>query len=995
MSEKIAIIDGNSLVFRAFYAIRNPMVTSRGVFTHAIYGFLNMLQKALEEAKPDYIAVAFDRKAPTFRHLEYDAYKAGRAKTPDELSMQLPYLKDILSAMNIAILEEDGFEADDLIGTLAKNAEAEGLEALVITGDRDELQLVSGKTSVLITKKGVSEFELYTPETMLEKYGFGADLFIDYKGLMGDSSDNIPGLPGVGEKTASKLVREFGTIENIIENLDKVMPERIRNIVDEERQTAFMSKRLATIITNVPIDIGFEEMRVREWDIARLKEIYTELEFRSLLKKLDSRTAEHSGDGSFYVPGGKEHKGDGSCYVPGGKNDNGGTQKEPFPPCEETADDCSGTQKEPSPHFEKPFDDSSGTQKEPSLLCSEGSKLPGPGYEPEKIEISIIDSFEGLETVRAALAEADEAVLHTLGSDDHVHEPAVDAIFIYVKEKYFCVWTRGDEELWTMAAEMLAESELRLLGYALKDDIYRIKRTVEHEKNRPSYVPAEHEKNRPSYVPAEHEKNRPPYVPVFDAGVANYLLAPGPAPTFAQLALTYGGIQIGEEPDFDKDMLAFDKGYVAELGRDFCAAVCLLLPVMRQRMDKEGLLGLFDDVEMPLVETLAGVESEGFAFDAAAMDGISAAIAERIETLSISITELAGTQFNINSPKQLGDILFEKLGLPGGKQNKNGYSTSADILEKLRSFHPIIDQVLEYRMLVKLKGTYIDGLPAYVSKDGKIRAHLMQTVTATGRLSCVDPNLQNIPIRKEPGRQLRKAFVPETSDYLLMGADYSQIELRVLAHFSGDQALIEDFRSGADIHSRTAARVFGVENEADVTPLQRSGAKAVNFGIIYGMSSFGLSEELSITRKDAEHYIEGYFKKHQAVKEYLDECVAEARLKGYSTTILGRRRPIHEIAASQYMVRQFGERLAMNSPVQGSAADIIKVAMNRVRAALMREGLASKLILQVHDELILQVKKGEEEKAATILKREMEGAVELKVPLEVEVVTGANWYELK
>jgi len=356
---------------------------------------------------------------------------------------------------------------------------------------------------------------------------------------------------------------------------------------------------------------------------------------------------------------------------------------------------------------------------------------------------------------------------------------------------------------------------------------------------------------------------------------------------------------------------------------------------------------------------------------------------------------MAGTQFNINSPKQLGDILFEKLGLPGGKKNKNGYSTSADILERLSGDHPIIGQVLEYRMLVKLKGTYIDGLPTFVSKDGKIRPHLMQTVTTTGRLSCVDPNLQNIPIRKEPGRQLRRAFVPESEEYVLMGADYSQIELRVLAHFSDDPALIEDFRSGADIHSRTAARVFGVENEDDVTIEQRSGAKAVNFGIIYGMSSFGLSEELAITRKDAERYIEGYFKQHEAVKEYLDRCVAEAKALGYSTTILGRRRPIPEISASQYMVRQFGERLAMNSPVQGSAADIIKIAMNRVSAALRKEGLVTELILQVHDELILQVRKGEEAAAERILKQEMENAVELKVPLEVNVITGANWYELK
>jgi len=522
--------------------------------------------------------------------------------------------------------------------------------------------------------------------------------------------------------------------------------------------------------------------------------------------------------------------------------------------------------------------------------------------------------------------------------------------------------------LFKAAAEMLAETELKLVGYGLKDDLYRTMRVLERHGD---------------------------CEPVFDAGVANYLINPGPAPTFAQLALTYGGLNVREEPDFAKDILATDKDYVAGLGREFCEAMLLLMPVMRKRLEDDGLMELFTEVEMPLVKTLAGIEAAGFAYDAAAMDEISVSISGRIDALTSSITELAGMPFNINSPKQLGEILFEKLGLPGGKKNKNGYSTSADILEKLRDDHPIIDQVLEYRMLVKLKGTYIDGLPSFVSKDGKIRPHLMQTVTTTGRLSCVDPNLQNIPILKEPGRQLRRAFVPESDEYVLMGADYSQIELRVLAHFSDDPALIEDFNSGADIHSRTAARVFGIENEEDVTIEQRSGAKAVNFGIIYGMSSFGLSEELSITRKDAERYIEEYFKQHEAVKAYLDRCVTDARAQGYSTTIIGRKRPIPELSASQYMVRQFGERLAMNSPVQGSAADIIKIAMNRVSAALDKEGLESRLILQVHDELILQVKRGEEERAAAILKREMEGAVKLKVPLEAEVVTGASWYDLK
>ena len=703
------------------------MITSRGLYTHAIFGFLNMLQKALDEVKPDYITVAFDRKAPTFRHLEYEAYKAGRAKMPDELSMQLPYLKDILAAMNISTVEIDGYEADDLIGTLARRAEAEGLEALIISGDRDELQLVSEYTSVLITKKGVSEFELYTPEAMVEKYGFGAELFVDYKGLMGDASDNIPGLPGIGEKTAAKLVREFGTIENIVENLDRVEPVRIRNIIDEDRQTAFMSKRLATIVTNAPIESGLEEMRVREWDVERLRDIYTELEFKSFLKKL--RTYEPGDDKDDIV-------------------------------------------------YEK--------NRSESCFSS--------GFEPEKIGISMVESIDGLEMVREALAGADKAALHTLGSDDHVEEPVVYAIFIYVNEKYFCIWTRDDEGLFKTAAEMLNSAGLRLSGHGLKDDLYRLRRVISGGQG--------------IRLSAG-----------FDSGVANYLLAPGPAPTFAQLALTYGGLKIHEKMDFTRGLLAYDRDDIAALGREFCAAITLLEPLLMRRLEDEGQTELFKDVEMPLVETLAEIEAAGFAFDAAAMDEISEVITGRIEVLAASITGLAGMSFNINSPKQLGDILFEKLGLSGGRKNKNGYSTNADILDRLRDDHAIVGQVLEYRMLVKLKGTYIDGLPAFVSRDGKIRPHLLQTVTATGRLSCADPNLQNIPIRKEPGRQLRKAFVPESGEYVLMSADYSQIELRVLAHFSEDPSLIEDFKSGADIHSRTAARVFGVANEDDVTPL--------------------------------------------------------------------------------------------------------------------------------------------------------------------------------
>ncbi|GHU63098.1 DNA polymerase I [Clostridia bacterium] len=945
-NEIIAVIDGNSLVYRAYFAIKNPMVTSRGLFTHAVYGFLNMLQKSLADAAPSYIAVAFDRKAPTFRHLEYDAYKAGRAKTPDELSMQIPYLKDVLEAMGITILEMDGFEADDLIGTVAKRAEEAGLRPLIITGDRDELQLVTEQTSVLITKKGVSEFELNTPASMREKYGFGPELFVDYKGLMGDSSDNIPGLPGVGEKTASKLVQTFGSIESILEHLDEVTPDRIRGIIDENRTLAYMSKRLATIVTNAPIDIDLEAMRVKPWNLPRLREIYTELEFKSLLKRLDAD-----------APAGQEAAPPSDAYP-----------------------------------WETHIVDSASSIIRTSAVCPVVVRT----TVRTDARIHLIDSEAGLSEIPSLLAGAESVVLHTLGSSDHVEYPLVYAIYIYVniddqaqqndnRPEYICVLTRDDDRLLAKTAEILLALPLRLIGCGLQEDLFRLRRARGDGQGRGT----QDRGTDPQFCPASP-------CPGFDAGVANYLLAPGGGePTFAQICLTYGGITVREAPDFSSNILAYANDEIVDYGLEFCAAAAALEEAMRARLGADGLLPLFDDVEMPLAATLAEIEVNGFTFDTSALKDISAEIDARVDGLTESIHREAGEPFNINSPKQLGEILFDKLGLKGGKKNTKGWSTSADILEKLRFEHPIVGQALEYRTLAKLRGTYIEGLPAYVAKDGKIRAHLQQTIAATGRLSCSDPNLQNIPIRQEFGRLIRKAFTSQGEGYLLLGADYSQIELRVLAHLSGDPALISDFTSGADIHRRTAARVFGVENEEDVTPAQRGGAKAVNFGIIYGMSGFGLSEELSISRKDADRYIAEYFAQHKAVKAYMDACVEEAKENGYTTTILGRRRPIPEIRASQYMVRLLGERLAMNSPVQGSAADIIKVAMNRVRTALREAGLSSKLILQVHDELILEVPEAEAEEAAFVLKQEMENAVTLKVPLVVDVKMGLNWYELK
>ena len=903
--ERIVVIDGNSLVFRAYYAMQTPMITSRGVYTQAVFGFLNMLLKAVEDNAPDYIAVCFDRKAPTFRHLEYEGYKAGRPKTPNELSMQLPYIKDILAAMRIPILELDGYEADDLIGAVCRRAEQAGLEALVITGDRDELQLVSERVSVLITKKGVSDFELNTPASMREKYGFDPAYFVDYKGLMGDSSDNIPGLPGVGEKTAQKLIAEYGSIENILAHTAELKPDRIRTIVEENGDLAVMSKRLATIVTDAPIEIDFEDMRIQPWDVAKLRNIYTELEFRMFLKKLDAYT-----------------------------------------------------------------------KKMPAAECSPAGI--SPAVPEENIEISIIQSKSEWDAAQTALAGAEGLTLKLLGDDGHVETPLVYAIIIMVKQTAYVVHSWNEAGLLRAAAAeilKLVTNGARLSGFSLQEDLYKLLTIA---------------RGGGAADPFGQTSIRD------DAHIAHYLLAPSAGGlSLAQIALTHAGLSIPEPPHLSGGLLAVSSEEICAYARGFCTAVRALTPLLRTRLESEGLLRLYEDVELPLILSLASTEVNGFAFDAGALSDIDREIILRVDQLTAVITELAGVSFNINSPKQLGEVLFERIGLPGAKKNKNGFSTSADVLEKLRDTHPIIEKILEYRMLTKLKSTYIDGLPAFVSEDGRIRCHLQQTVTATGRLSCTDPNLQNIPVRQEPGRSLRKAFVPGGADTLLMGADYSQIELRILAHLSEDPSLLADFESGADIHQRTAARVFGVGSEDAVTGEQRSAAKAVNFGIIYGISSFGLSENLSITRADAERYIAEYFEKYPAVKAYLDGSVAEAKALGYTTTIFGRRRAVPEITASNYSTRQFGERLAMNSPIQGAAADIMKIAMNRVYARLRAEGLKTEIILQVHDELILEVPADETETAARVLKEEMEGAAILKVPLLCQVKTGHSWYELK
>jgi DNA polymerase-1 len=909
-NKTLVIIDGNSLVNRAYYAIQRPMITKEGVYTQGIYGFLTMFHKLMRDYAPGYIAVAFDRKAPTFRHEAYAQYKAGRKKMPEELVMQMPLLKELLDAMRVKMLELDGFEADDIIGAVAKGAEEHGLETLIITGDRDALQLAGKETRVLITKRGISEFELYDEDAMHERYGFGPREFIDFKGLMGDTSDNIPGVPGVGEKTAQKLIKEFGSIENMLANLDRVPSEKLRTRLSENAVQARMSRKLAEIITAVPIELDFEAFRVAAPDNERLAELYVKLEFNTFLKKLK-------------LPAGAQET------------------------ARERLAGIAGA----------------------SLAEAAGHSAAAPA-----VRVCIVRTAEDIAAFEQAAEKAEYALIRSFGDRSHIRRPQVYGISVLLGDVCFYLPLEGASAA-VRASLFGALNSPRggVAGHNLLDEFYALR--------------------------SLDEGFSPPVR--FDTAVGQYLLEPTRnAYEVGVLMTEYFRENPVDEDAFlgegrQMDMLSDTDERYAACGAAWCAAVDRLIGVIEARLYEEDLTRVLASAELPLISVLSDMETAGFSIDREELLRVGAALTADIDALTESICEAAGERFNIKSPVQIGAVLFDKLGLPAPRKTKvGGYATGADILEKLRDKHPIVDSILAYRMLTKLNSTYVEGLLPLISDDGRIRPHFRQTVTATGRISCTEPNLQNIPIRRELGRAIRKAFVPGNEDFLLVGADYSQIELRVLAHLSQDPALTEDFRQGADIHRRTAARVFGLAEDA-VTPLLRSRAKAVNFGVIYGMSGFGLSEELGIGRKDAEQYIEEYFKTHAAVKIFMDEQIRYCRERGYVLTVLGRKRRIPEIAASSRTVRQLGERLAMNTPIQGSAADIIKLAMIRAAGALRAAGLRSRLILQVHDELIIEACKDELETVKELLRETMEQAFPLRVPLTVELNTGINWYDLK
>ena len=886
--KRIVIIDGNSLINRAYYAMQRPMITREGIYTQGIYGFVNMLNKIENDYEPEYITVAFDLKAPTFRHLEYDQYKAGRKPMPPELVMQMPLLKDVLHAMNIKTLELEGFEADDIIGTVARIGEEEGLCPLIITGDRDALQLASDKTNVLITKKGITDFELYDDAKMQERYGLTPAQFIDLKGLMGDSSDNIPGIPGVGEKTGIALLVQFGSIENMLEHTDKISKNGLRNKVEENAQLAVMSKRLATINRFVPIDIEIEELKRKAPDYNKLIEIYTKLEFNSFLKRLK---------------------------------------------VEDTAETAEEVKAEP-----------------PGVNMTDISS---------EEELCRLDALKG----------KDEVFIKVFSDYAHVKAPQISGIFLMEAAEGFYI--NCDKLSVSKVVDYLNELSLNLMGHDIKDDLYALM-----------------------------FRGYSRFKVTFDTAIAEYVLeAAKNKYDLKTLALEKLHVSLPELEEFaagdmqQMDMFADNSAKYGEYGAMCCDLTRKLSELQKKSIEEQNLSEVLYKIELPLVEVLAAMEVSGVRAEKEFLDQFGKELKEKIELLETKIYDLAGRKFNINSPMQLGEILFEELKLPAGKKTKRGYSTGAEILEKIKDKHPIVPAVLEFRNLTKLNSTYVEGMKPLICADGKIRAHFRQTVTTTGRISCIEPNLQNIPIRQELGRNLRKAFTA-SEGHILVGADYSQIELRVLAALSGDESLIEAFNKGEDIHKTTASRALGIPPE-EITPLDRSRAKAVNFGVIYGMSGFGLSEELHISRKEAEDYIHAYFAKHSKVKAYMDEQIRICRETGFTTTMMGRKRAIHEINASAYMTRQLGERLAMNTPIQGSAADIIKLAMIRVYDELKEKHPNSKLILQVHDELIIDAATAEEEEIKELLTRNMENAAKLSVKLAADLNTGNTWYELK
>ena len=867
--ERLLILDSNSLLNRAFFAIPE-LTTSEGIHTNAIYGFMNMLLKMKLDLNPDYIVAAFDKKAPTFRHKEYADYKAGRKKMAPELAEQFPLVKELLDLMSITKYEIDGFEADDIIGTLAKYAEKNNIEVYIVTGDKDALQLASENINVLITKKGVSEVAKYDHKTFVEEFSVTPTQFIDVKGLMGDKSDNIPGVPGVGEKTAYKLIQEYGSIEEVLNNIDNISGKKLKENLENFKEQAIFSKKLATIMTEVPIEFDLDDIKSQEnYDIEKLKKFLLKLQLKTILDKLP--------------------KGDTNI-------------------------------------------------KEEAFEINEISNI--------KEFKELIKSLEG--TIYLTYRVLNKETFSKI---------ELNKLYLTIKENSYVInykeiFDIDSNEAIIVLKEMMENTNINKVIHGGKSLI-----TVLNKLN----------------INIENF--------IFDTEVAAYLI--NSARSSYDL-LTLINEYLGEDINLTEE----------ELHCKLNSKLKEIYIILKNKIEEEDMQNLYYNVEHPLINVLSSMEALGFKIDTEVLNTLEVKFKEEIKRTEKEIFDLAEEEFNINSPKQLGKILFEKLDLPVIKKTKTGYSTNAEVLEKLQDKHEIIPKITYYRQITKLNSTYVEGLKSVIDSDGKIHSNFNQTVTTTGRLSSTEPNLQNIPIKYEMGREIRKIFVPDNSDDILLSCDYSQIELRVLAELSKDENMIDGFKHHSDIHRKTASEVFKVPLD-EVTSLMRSRAKAVNFGIVYGISDFSLSQDLHITKKEASEYMEIYFERYPKIKGYLESLINEAKEKGYVLTILNRRRFIPEMKSSNKIVKALGERLSMNAPIQGSAADIIKLAMVNVYNKLKEEKLESTIILQVHDELILNVKKNELERVKEIVKNEMENVLTMEVPLEVDINLGKTWYEAK
>lgn len=870
MKEKFVVIDGSSLLYRAFYAL--PLLTTAdGQYTNAIYGFANMLVKLIDDLRPDTIAVAFDKGKKTFRNDLFSDYKGTRKPTPAELSSQIPLIHELVDAFGIQLVEQDGYEADDIIGTLAAKAAKSGADVTVVTGDRDALQLIEENVKVMLTKKGISEMQLFDEAAFKEKYGLMPKGLIDLKGLMGDSSDNIPGVPGVGEKTALKLLLAYGTLENVLAHISEVAGKKLKERLSAHKESAILSKKLATIICDMDIDYNANVYGVFP-DVQKLKDFCKRYEFKSVLAKVDVLFPQDDGLGFGSI-------------------------------IENSAPEYRG----------------------------------------------LTDLTQAGEMADEILREKRIFFMPLLSGD----VPAVSLRGMMIARKGDVYYVDETSLAWERFLAILADEAVLKASYGVK----------------------------PLYHAGVSLKGK-----VFDTMLAAYLLEPA-ANAYEMKDLMELYMRAYHEPG----------GFDSPLSKAAWSSFCIeqLYPKMREKLAESDLERLYETIEFPVVEVLAAMETAGVKVDATGVEKMSQEIAVRVETLLANIYDMAGREFNVNSTKQLGEILFEQFKLPAIKKTKRGYSTDAEVLDTLLPEHPIIAEILEYRMLTKLKSTYLDGLVPLIHGDtGRVYTSFNQMVTATGRLSSSEPNLQNIPVRTALGKKIRELFVPGEGYEWLLSADYSQIELRVLAHMSNDRNFVEAFLHDQDIHTRTAAEVFGVPMR-DVTPEMRSRAKAVNFGIVYGISDYGLSRDLKIPRKEAGEYIQNYFAKCAGVKSFIDALLEQAHKDGFVTTLFGRRRYLPELGSSNYNQRSFAERMAMNTPIQGTAADIIKKAMIEVYARLQERGLRSRILLQVHDELVLEVAGEELEEVSKILRESMPGAAKLRVPLTVELNAGKNWAEAK